>query len=131
MKKNTKPPEIPIAEHKYVRPKTVNSATIRVTTGCGNLYARVGFAPDGLPIEILVSLGKAGGCTICLLEGLTRVASLCLRYGVPVNELIHQLEGLQCPNPTWDDGVHILSCVDAVGKILDMELPSHDDEGQV
>jgi hypothetical protein len=33
--------------------------------------------------------------------------------------VIHMLEGIGCPLPTWDGSVQILSCPDAVAKMLE------------
>lgn len=101
-----------------VRPKTLEGKTVRVKTGCGNLYITVN--SNGLkPLEIFVRLGKAGGCSNSQNEALTRTISLGLKYGVPIKELVDELRGLQCPNPSlYPEEEKTLSCADAIAKVL-------------
>lgn len=104
---------------KYRRPKTLKGSTMKVSTGCGNIYITVTYAEDGLPIEVFATLGKAGGCATCMLEGITRSVTLGLKYGLPLEEYVDELKGIKCPSAGFSDGVPILSCVDAISKVLD------------
>lgn len=104
---------------KKKRPKITKGETHRVTTGCGNLYVTPSWDDDGNLIEVFAVLGRAGSCAKCQLEALTRAISLGLKYGIPVSEYINELRGIICPKTGWDEGVHILSCPDAVAKILE------------
>lgn len=102
---------------KIKRPKQTTSETHRVETGCGHLYVTVG-RDNGNIIELFATLGKAGGCAHAQAEALTRTISLGLKHKVPVEEYIEQLENIKCPNQTWDDKVQIMSCADAIAKVL-------------
>ena len=91
-------------------------------TGCGNLYVTVN--SDGKPLEVFATLGKNGGCTKCQNEALTRAISVGLRYGVPIQEYIDELKGIQCYNANmWPEEHRTLSCPDAVARALE-ELTS-------
>lgn len=105
---------------KKARPKQLEGKTVRVTTGCGNLYITLNKDGDSL-FEVFATLGKAGGCAICQDEALTRAITLGLRYGIPKEEFVKELEGLRCPNPVWGDGDQILSCPDAIAKVMKEE----------
>ena len=112
---------------KRSRPKVLEGATTRVETGCGHLYVTVGHN-DGHPMEIFATLGKAGGCSNCQNEALTRSISLGLKYGVPLEEYVEELEFLQCPNQTpGDDKTRVRSCADGIAKVLRGYLESGDD----
>lgn len=104
---------------KKERPKTTETVTEKVETGCGSLYITVGFDSDGAPIEIFAALGKAGGCSHCQNEALCRCISLGLKYGIPPEEFVKELVGNECPSKNvWPESERILSCADGIGKVL-------------
>ena len=105
---------------KKSRPKSVVGETLRLQTGCGKMYVTVN-KDNGEVIEVFTHLGKAGSCVKAQLEALTRTITLGLKYGVPVEEYIKELEGIKCPYPTWEDGEQILSCADAISKVIKRE----------
>ncbi len=103
---------------KKERPKVLKGTTTKVETGCGNLYITVG-CNNGHPIEVFATLGKAGGCSNCQNEALTRSITLGLKYGIPVEEYVRELEELQCPSPNMFPMVdRVLSCADGIAKTL-------------
>ena len=102
---------------KIKRPRVVDSLSIKVPTGCGNAYLTTTYV-DGKIIECFMHLGKAGGCAIAQGEALLRSISVGLRYGIPVEEYIEQLQNIGCPNPAFTPNGHIRSCPDAVAKVL-------------
>jgi len=105
---------------KKSRPKITRGETHRVTTGCGGLYITPCWDPDdGALVEVFAVLGRTGGCAHCQLEAITRAVSLGLKYGIPVSEYTDELRGLRCPKSAWESGEHILSCPDAIAKILE------------
>jgi len=103
---------------KLKRPKALSGKTVKVETGCGNLYITLNSDKDKL-FEVFATLGKTGACANAQCEALTRLLTLGLRCGVPVGEYIKELDGIQCPNarmfPKKD---RVLSCPDAIAKIL-------------
>lgn len=105
---------------KTPRPKILQGTTTKVQTACGNIYITVSMHDD-LPFEIFATLGKAGGCSKCQLEAITRCISSGLRYGIPIEEYIKQLENLKCPNGMYQQGeeeLYIQSCPDAIAQVL-------------
>lgn len=103
---------------KAPRPKMLESISGKYVTGCGNLYVTVSFTGDGKPFEVFGILGKAGGCTKCIVEAVTRSITLGLRHGIDIGEFIMQLRGLSCPHPQWDNGVIRKSCIDALSTAM-------------
>ena len=105
---------------KRERPKTLESTTEKVKTGCGHLYVTIGFdGEDNIPVEIRAALGKTGGCSNCFLEALNRAVSLGLQYGIPVEEFVKELRGHKCPSPNmWPEEAQVLSCPDGIAKVL-------------
>ncbi len=110
---------------KAVRPKILPGETIREIVGCGELNIIINGNGIG-PMEILATLGKAGGCSACQNEALTRAITLGLKCGIPAIEYITQLKGIQCPNPRfYPEEEQCLSCPDAIGKALERYLDAH------
>jgi len=107
---------------KKPRPKELVGKTVRVSTGCGYMYVTLNSSNDGV-FEVFAALGKSGSCTKCVMEGVARVVTLALRCGVPVDELVKQLKGLQCPMPVmFPKEERVLSCPDGVAKVLEEHI---------
>lgn len=104
---------VPIA-----RPETLAGRTVRMTTGCGNLYVTTNEGERG-PLELFAHIGKAGGCATSLTEAIGRLVSLALRSGVDPFAVARQLRGVRCPFPSWNRGHRVLSCADAIGQVLE------------
>ncbi|GAI99966.1 unnamed protein product, partial [marine sediment metagenome] len=97
---------------KRERPVELSGVSVRKVTGCGNLYVTVTHMEgEEEPFEVFAVLGKAGGCSMAQAEGLCRAISVGLRYGIPVEEFVKQLEGIRCPSPyMWPKEERVLSC---------------------
>jgi len=103
---------------KKKRPKSVQSVTERVETGCGKLYITVSFL-DNEVFEVFAALGKSGGCATCFLQSITTCITMGIRHGLPLEVFTKKLIGSRCPATSWEDGVQYLSCVDAIGQVLE------------
>ncbi len=99
------------------RPSAVEGTTQKLNTGYGGLYVTINEDEHGL-FEVFSQIGRAGGFTQSFTESLARLISLCLRSGIPPEEIIEQLEGIRSPEVAFEQGEKILSIPDAMAKAL-------------
>jgi ribonucleoside-diphosphate reductase alpha chain len=101
------------------RPEVIRGVTRFMKTGCGNLYVTINEDEQGHLFELFTSMGKAGGCASSQAEAIGRLVSLAFRSNIDPHEVIKQLKGISCHQPTWCSGGKILSCSDAIAKSIE------------
>ena len=98
------------------RPPIMRGMTEQVQIGCGKLYVTVNYDENGI-CEVFTNTGKHGGCP-SQSEAVGRLASLSLRSGIDIRDVIKQLKGIRCPSTIRQQGLSVLSCPDAIAKVL-------------
>src|SRR2546425_2215652 len=99
------------------RPTVIQGRTQKVLTGYGPLYVTINEDDKGL-FELFAQIGRGGGYTASFSEGIGRLVALCLRSGVPVDEIIDQLEGVRSPRLAPGPAGRIYSIPDAIAKAI-------------
>ncbi len=104
------------------RPKVTRGQTESVKTGCGNLYVTINECDEGKPFELFTQMGKSGGCASSQSEAIGRLVSLAFRCNIEPEKIVKQLSTISCHMPSWDHGVQIHSCADAIAKSIHLYL---------
>jgi len=105
------------------RPYSTQGVTRRLDTGCGKLYLTANFDDNGNIIETFITTGSDGGCLI-FTEATSRLISLAIRGGIPVEEVIEQLNSTHpCPSymmshATGRKTSKGKSCASAIANVL-------------
>lgn len=99
------------------RPEIATGFTEKVKIGCGNLYITVNYDEEGI-CEVFTNTGRAGGCP-SQSEATARLVSIALRSGINHEHIIEQLKGIRCPSTTRQKGLKVLSCPDAIGRLIE------------
>lgn len=110
------------------RPMVVHGATYKIQTPVGvafiTLNTNGGSPPE--PLEMFITVGKAGTDIYAMAEGLGRIISVALRFSshLPVAERVHeiidQLQGIGGARSSGFGKDKIRSLPDAVAKVLSM-----------
>ena len=100
--------------------ESMESITRRVRIASGWMYVTIVFHPKTeKPFEVFADIGKAGGSEPAHMEGLTKMITMNLQAGFPVNAICSNLRGITS-EPMTHDGMTTLSPVDGIAQVLAM-----------
>ena len=80
-------------------------------------YLTVGLFDDGRPGEIFIKISKEGSTLSGLVQGFCRCFSICLQYGLPVEEAVSRFKGMRfdpsgpTSNPEIPEATRILDYI--------------------
>jgi len=92
--------------------------TTKIKTGLGNLYVNV-TEYEGRPFEVFAIIGKSGNSTTAKTEAIGRLASLALRSGIRVEDIVEQLKGIGGEHPVFQKSGLVLSIPDAIAQVFE------------
>jgi len=110
------------------RPMVVHGSTYRINTPVGTAFITVNTNGGGEPLEVFVTVGKAGTDVYAMAEGLARMVSIALRfashlpYQQRVTEIVAQLRGIGGARTMGFGKDRIRSLPDAIAKVLSMHF---------
>jgi ribonucleoside-diphosphate reductase alpha chain len=102
------------------RPAITTGTTEKVPIGCGNLYVTVN-SDDVNICEVFTQTGKGGGCA-SQSEAVGRLVSVALRSDIDPRSILEQLSGIRCVSCIRRTGVKVLSCPDAISRVIEKVL---------
>lgn len=109
------------------RPDITTGFTEKVRIGCGNLYITVNYDEHGI-CEVFTNTGRAGGCP-SQSEATSRLVSIALRSGIDAKSIVEQLKGIRCPSTIRQKGLKVMSCPDAIGRLIEKVLKLQNGNG--
>jgi len=114
----------PVAKSTFSRPNKLTADMHVLETGNGKMYITVS-KYNNKPVEVFMNMGKSGQLFNVFTESLGRVISIALQHGVPMDEIIKTMLGINSDRPTWfrfDENdkkpAQILSIPDGIAKLL-------------
>lgn len=100
---------------------TTHGSTYCKKCACGTLYITVNRDEEGHIVECFVHTSKGGICQANI-SAINRMASLCMRSGVKIDEIIDQLKSINCPAcvKVKTKGEHLdgMSCPDIMARVI-------------
>jgi ribonucleoside-diphosphate reductase alpha chain len=114
-------PAGPVVLKPRARPDVVSGTTQKIETGYGSLYVTINEDEHGL-FEVFAQIGRGGGYTASFTEAVARLASLALRSGIPVEEIVKQLDGIRSPKLAYDHREKVYSVPDGLAKALKRQI---------
>jgi ribonucleoside-diphosphate reductase alpha chain len=109
------------------RPDITTGFTEKVRIGCGNLYITVNYDENGI-CEVFTNTGRAGGCP-SQSEATSRLVSIALRSGLDAKSIVEQLKGIRCPSTIRQKDLKVMSCPDAIGRLIEKVLKLQNGNG--
>jgi hypothetical protein len=84
----------------------------------GDVFVTINVDAEGEPFEVFAAVGKAGSALMADVEAICRLASLALRFGVPMEEIYQQLRGISSDRTAGFGPAKVLSVADAIAQAI-------------
>lgn len=84
----------------------------------GTVFTSIFRNEDGVPVEVFINVGKAGGYVAGAAQVTGRLSSLAMKYGASIEEIANELVGISCGSQYGVGPNAITSMFDAVGKSI-------------
>jgi len=107
--------------------KLKQSVTIQGDCGCGKAYITCTLNSKGKIHDVMVTLGKAGGCAAATTGTISNLVSLAVSHNLPVIGVINALKGASCHKANKQATPPVLSCIEAIADALEYMEAQHAD----
>lgn len=97
-----------------MREMILSGKTVKQKTACGNVYVTLNHNTDNQPEECFITLGKSGGCTSALMQAISGLIRVGLKYKAPLAEIVSKLEDISC----YRSSEQLLSCINGIAGCL-------------
>ncbi|MEO6197266.1 MAG: response regulator SirA, partial [Dehalococcoidia bacterium] len=104
---------------KRMRPEALKGVVRRLESPLGTMYVTITEDEKGTPMEVFMSLGKAGGALMADVEAIGRLISLALRSGIPITAIHRQLRGISSDKVMGLGQNKVMSVPDAIGIAIE------------
>ena len=104
---------------KRMRPEALKGVVRRLESPLGTMYVTITEDEKGQPMEVFMSLGKAGGALMADVEAIGRLISLALRSGIPITAIHRQLRGISSDRVMGLGQNKVMSVPDAIGIAIE------------
>ena len=104
---------------KRSRPDLLRGMTRRIETPLGTAYVTITEDDKAQPLEVFISIGKAGAPLMADVEAIGRLISLGLRSGIPMAEIHRQLRGISSDRVIGLGPNKVMSVPDAIGIAIE------------
>jgi ribonucleoside-diphosphate reductase alpha chain len=104
---------------KRSRPDLLRGMTRRIETPLGTAYVTITEDDKAQPLEVFISIGKAGAPLMADVEAIGRLISLSLRSGIPMAEIHRQLRGISSDRVIGLGPNKVMSVPDAIGIAIE------------
>lgn len=117
-------PVVPLVETMPERPQMLQGFTYRVQTPVGKGYVTINHDEQGIPLEVFVTISRAGSDIHADADAIGRLISLALRMpttlekGKVVEAVIDQLRGIGGASTIGFGNGRVRSLADAIAKVL-------------
>ena len=102
-----------------MRPEALKGVVRRMESPLGTMYVTITEDEKGQPMEVFMSLGKAGGALMADVEAIGRLISLALRSGIPIAAIHRQLRGISSDKVMGLGMNKVMSVPDAIGIAIE------------
>jgi len=103
---------------KY-RTSKLTGSTEKIETPLGSLLLTINRTADGEVIEVIINIGKSGADIDAFCEGVGRLLSIGLQYGIPAKKLVRQLKKIGGDEKFVVANKRYSSILDFVGKRIE------------
>lgn len=107
-----------------IEPASLPSSSIKIQTPEGTLFVHIIESPPGIPAKLDLNIGKAGSAVLAWAHAFAKVASICLRNGIPISAIADEISGINTDRITTSLDRIVRSGPDGIAQAILIYLES-------